>query len=190
LDGTREFIDRNGDFTVNIALVVDNCARLGVIYAPDKNALYVGCAQIGAFKRVMSGLWEPIQVRNAEQREAQGSAVQLLGSRRYGLDQLDRAMVQIEASFGRHELKSVGSALKFCLVAEGLADCYVRFGPTCEWDTAAGQAILESAGGCVLDKQGRAFRYNLRESLINGDFWALADPSERWMQILNDIHQN
>lgn len=189
LDGTREFIDQNGDFTVNIALVTDHVARLGVIFAPDKNLLYVGSPQIGAFKRVMAELWEPIQAQNIVLREAQGLAVRLLGSRRYGLDQLREAMIYIEESFGAKELLSVGSALKFCLVADGQADCYARFGPTCEWDTAAGQAILESAGGRVLDKHGQPFRYNQRESLINGDFWALGDPDERWLQVIEQVYR-
>lgn len=188
LDGTREFIDRNGDFTVNIALVTNHEARLGVIFAPDKNLLYMGTPQIGAFKRVMADLWEPIQAQKMKLRERQSLPVRLLGSRRYGLDQLQEAMVYIEEAFGAKKLLAVGSALKFCLVADGQADCYARFGPTGEWDTAAGQAILESAGGQVVDQQGDPLRYNQRESLINSDFWALADSDERWLQVIANTY--
>jgi 3'(2'), 5'-bisphosphate nucleotidase len=167
LDGTREFVKRNGEFTVNIALVVDHEPVLGVILAPARDVLYWGGRGLGACRRRGAAAAEGIHTGTP------GNPLRVVGSRSHAspatAGYLDR--------LGRYETRSIGSSLKFCLVAEGSADLYPRFGPTSEWDTAAGQAILEAAGGFVTRLDGHRLRYNCRESLINGDFIAFNDPA-------------
>jgi 3'(2'), 5'-bisphosphate nucleotidase len=142
LDGTREFVKRNGEFTVNIALIVEHEPKLGIVAAPAQGIIFWGIAGVGAFSR--------------SHPSAQTAAY------------LTR--------LGPHTMSGVGSSLKFCLLAEGKADLYPRFGATSEWDTAAGQAVLEAAGGHVTRMDGHPMRYNCRESVINGDFVAFSDP--------------
>lgn len=167
LDGTREFVKRNGEFTINIALVVEHEPKLGVVAAPAQGILYWGAAGIGAFKG------NP----GTEQRRIRTSSPQtplrVVGSRSH----LSKETAAYLDRLGPHEMTSVGSSLKFCLVAEGKADLYPRFGPTSEWDTAAGQAVLEAAGGHVTRTDGHRLRYNCRESVINGDFVAFSHAS-------------
>ena len=142
LDGTKEFISRNGEFTVNVALVRDHRPVLGVVAAPALGLTYYAAAGVGAFRR----------------------------------DSLDGVL----AKLGAHELRPMGSALKFCLVAEGAADFYPRLGPTSEWDTAAAQAVVELAGGAVTTLDGAPLRYNERDTLLNPHFMACGDRSRRW----------
>jgi 3'(2'), 5'-bisphosphate nucleotidase len=162
LDGTREFVKRNGEFTVNIALVVDHEPVLGLVSAPARGLLYWGAAGVGAFSR------------HADEPEVAIHAVppqrplRVVGSRSHASSDTSAYLSRI----GDHVLTGIGSSLKFCLIAEGKADLYPRFGPTSEWDTAAGQALLEAAGGGVTRIDGRRLRYNCRESVINGDFVA------------------
>lgn len=167
LDGTREFVKRNGEFTVNIALVVDHEPVLGLVAAPAQGLVYWGAAGIGAFRARRN---EPAGVIHVA---APGRPVRVVGSRSHGSTQTNAYL----DALGPHELTSIGSSLKFCLVAEGSAELYPRFGPTSEWDTAAGQALLEAAGGRVTRMDGHRLRYNCRESLINGDFVAFSDLS-------------
>ena len=169
LDGTREFVKRNGEFTVNIALIDGGVARFGVIQQPVTGALWHGAPGQGAFRREGGGD-VAIQVR------APAAAPLRVAASRAHRDARTQAL--IDALPGA-EVIGCGSSLKFCRIAEGALDLYPRFGPTSEWDTAAGQAILEAAGGAVLDPQGRPFRYNQRETLLNGDFVALGDPALR-----------
>ncbi len=169
LDGTREFVKRNGEFTVNIALIDGGVARFGVIQQPVTGALWHGAPGQGAFRREGGGD-VAIQVR------APAAAPLRVAASRSHRDARTQAL--IDALPGA-EVIGCGSSLKFCRIAEGALDLYPRFGPTSEWDTAAGQAILEAAGGAVLDPQGRPFRYNQRETLLNGDFVALGDPALR-----------
>jgi 3'(2'), 5'-bisphosphate nucleotidase len=166
LDGTREFVKRNGEFTVNIALVVDHEPLLGVICAPARQVSYWGAAGIGAFRHDRSAA-AAIHVA------APGSPLRVVGSRSHMSAQTQAYLHRL----GPHDLVGIGSSLKFCLVAEGAADLYPRFGPTSEWDTAAGQAVLEAAGGGVTRMDGHRLRYNCRESLINGDFVAFGDAA-------------
>jgi 3'(2'), 5'-bisphosphate nucleotidase len=167
LDGTREFVKRNGEFTVNIALVIDHEPVLGVVAAPAQELLYWGAAGIGAFK----------QLPGAEQRRIHISVpahpLRVVGSRSHASPQTAAYLTRL----GPHVVTGVGSSLKFCLLAEGNAELYARFGPTSEWDTAAGQAVLEAAGGQVTRMDGHRLRYNCRESVINGDFVAFSDAS-------------
>ena len=148
LDGTKGFLQRNGEFTVNIALVEDGTPVAGVIYAPDSRLLYAGARGEGAFRTRHRGTAEPIATRP---RPASGLTG--IGSRNHAA----AGTAERNASLGVVDYVPSGSSLKFCLVAEGTADVYPRYGPTSEWDTAAGQAILEAAGGRVLalDSEGR-----------------------------------
>ncbi len=166
LDGTREFIKRNGEFTVNVALVVEHEPVLGVVAAPALGLLYWGAAGAGAFSHHRGAQSLPIQV------SAPQTPLRVVGSRSHAGAQTEGYLARL----GPHSLLGVGSSLKFCWVAEGRADLYPRFGPTSEWDTAAGQAVLEAAGGHVTRPDGHRLRYNCRESLINGDFLAFGDP--------------
>ena len=170
LDGTREFLKRNGEFTVNIALVDDGVPVFGVIQAPVTGAVWHGLPGGGAFRRD-GGIDLPITTRRPAH-----APLRVAASRSH-LDPRTAALLQ---RLGAHETIGLGSSLKFCLLAEGGMDAYPRLGPTSEWDTAAGQAILEAAGGCVLDLHGRPFRYNQRDTLLNGDFLALGDPALPW----------
>jgi 3'(2'), 5'-bisphosphate nucleotidase len=175
LDGTREFVKRNGEFTVNIALIEDHEPVLGIVAAPARAVLYAAARGCGAIRRDADGTRHPIQAcRHA------ATPLRVLGSRSHG-DALTEGLL---ARFGAQARTSVGSALKFGLLAEGLADLYLRCGPTSEWDTAAGQALLTEAGGCVLDLAGAPLRYNARDGLINPSFLAFADRSRDWVALL------
>ena len=149
LDGTREFIKRNGEFTVNIALIEHGRAILGVVYAPVLNVAYLAAEGSGAFKAGADGRRVPIRV--AEHKE--GSSWRVVGSRSHAGDSLTAFLHRL----GTHELISMGSSLKFCLVAEGTADVYPRMGPTSLWDTAAAQCVVEQAGGASDSIDGRAY---------------------------------
>ena len=175
LDGTREFVKRNGEFTVNIALVEDGEVVFGVIQAPVTGALWHGARGRGAFRR---GGDRDVELRT---RVPARAPLRVAGSRSHRNPRTEALMERIASGMGvDSEPVALGSSLKFCRLAEGGMDVYPRFGPTSEWDTAAGQAILEAAGGCVLDPRGRPFRYNQRDTLLNGDFIALGDPGLPW----------
>jgi 3'(2'), 5'-bisphosphate nucleotidase len=167
LDGTREFVKRNGEFTVNIALVVEHEPVLGVVAAPALGLLYWGAVGVGAFSRHDKSPQVPIHV------SAPQNPLRVVGSRSHA----SPATASYLAGLAPHVMAGIGSSLKFCLLAEGKADLYPRFGPTSEWDTAAGQALLEAAGGHVTRLDGHRLRYNCRESVINGDFLAFSDSS-------------
>ena len=145
LDGTREFINKTGEFTVNIALIREGAAALGVVYAPAANKLYEGAAGAGAWLSMIDGdaIGErrPIAVRSAP---AQGLVA--VASRSHRSPETDDFLKTLNVA----DFAAAGSSLKFCLIAEGVADIYPRFGRTMEWDTGAGQAVLEAAGGRVL----------------------------------------
>ena len=165
LDGTREFVKRNGEFTINIALVVEHEAVLGVVCAPAQRITYWGWQGGGAFTRTHDAAARAIHTAPAQR------PVRVLGSRSHESPQTAAYLARL----GPHVVSGMGSSLKFCLLAAGEAELYVRFGATSEWDTAAGQALLEAAGGHVTRMDGHRLRYNCRESLINGDFVAFSD---------------
>ncbi len=170
LDGTREFVKRNGEFTVNLALIEHGIAVFGIVLAPVGGALWCGERGRGAFRRDAN--------RDSAIRTTQPAATPLrVAASRSHRDPRTEAMMQ---RIGDTEAMALGSSLKFCRLAEGGMDVYPRFGPTSEWDTAAGQCVLEAAGGCVIDPKGRPLRYNQRETLLNGDFLALGDPDLPW----------
>jgi 3'(2'), 5'-bisphosphate nucleotidase len=178
LDGTKEFLKRNGEFTVNIALVSDQRAVLGVVLAPALDRLYFGAIGFGAWRQDGDGEPRPIGVRSAP------ATVRVVGSRSHPSGELAGYL----AGLGSHETTPMGSSLKICLVAEGTADIYPRLGPTSEWDTAAAQAILESAGGRMIDPQGHALRYNAKEDLLNPYFLAFGDSTRDWLAPLRSGH--
>ncbi len=175
LDGTKEFIRRNGEFTVNIALVHDHRPVLGVVHAPVLERDYYACEGIGAFRSDARAAGRPIRVAPRGTGPAR-----VVGSRSHRGNSLDGFLSRV----GRHEFVEVGSSLKFCLVAEGQADVYPRLGPTSEWDTAAGQCVLEQAGGQVLRLDGEPLSYNAREELLNPHFVGFADPAVDWLAML------
>lgn len=175
LDGTREFVKRNGEFSVNIALVEDGVATWGVIQAPVTGIVWHGGASQGAFRRDrVDGDDSPLRVRTPAH-----SPMKVAASRSHQ-DGRSEAFIDAMRDRGEVEHINLGSSLKFCRIAQGGLDVYPRFGPTSEWDTAAGQAILEGAGGQVVDPRGRPLRYNVRDTLLNGDFVAVGDPHLPW----------
>ena len=175
LDGTREFLARNGEFTVNIALIESQAPVLGVVHVPVSDTLYQGVPGEGAWRQVGRA---PAQTVHVAAHAA--DPVRVLGSRSHRGDSLAGFLARL----GAHELKAVGSSLKFCLLAEGAADVYPRLGPTSEWDTAAGHAVLAAAGGAVVELDGQPLRYNGREDLLNPPFVAYGDRLRDWLGLL------
>lgn len=163
LDGTKEFIKRNGDFTVNIALIQGGYPVLGVIHVPVWNTTYASDQQTGAIKIDEQGR----SFKLATSRPAERVAI--VESRSHPSLELEAFLEQLQKSYARMDRIQRGSSLKFCAVAEGSAHYYPRLGPTMEWDTAAGQAIVEAAGGSVVTMEGTRFVYNKR-SLKNDSF--------------------
>jgi 3'(2'), 5'-bisphosphate nucleotidase len=174
LDGTKEFVQRNGEFTVNIALVDEHRPVLGIVHAPALERSYYACEGVGAFRSDAQAAGRPIRVARRG-----GGPVRVVGSRSHRGTSLDGFLARV----GDHEFVEVGSSLKLCLVAEGLADVYPRMGPTREWDTAAGQCVLEQAGGQVLKLDGEPLVYN-REDTLNPNFVGFADAGTDWLALL------
>ena len=170
LDGTKEFISGSEEFTVNIALIENGRVVFGVVSMPTSGRLYVGGAGLGAWRGDKDATPIAIQVRDVL---APDEAFTVVASRRHSSPEQERLLAGLSASLGELQLANIGSSLKFCLLAEGAADCYPRLAPTSQWDTAAAQGVLEGAGGEVLDLQGEAFCYPARESLLNEFFLAL-----------------
>lgn len=167
LDGTKEFIARNGEFTVNIALIEDGRSTLGVVYAPAIDALYRGSTGLGAFRCIGDQI-VAINVAPA----AEGRACRVVASKSH-LNETTQAMID---RLGDVSLVQVGSSLKFCRVAHGEADIYPRLAPTCEWDTAAAQAVLEGAGGAVVDLHGQPLLYG-KPDVLNPSFITTRDKA-------------
>ncbi|MGB3074228.1 MAG: 3'(2'),5'-bisphosphate nucleotidase CysQ, partial [Chitinophagales bacterium] len=167
LDGTKEFIKKNGEFTVNIALMSNGEPILGVVYAPAKNQLWYGVKGKGSFKINEDGSESNLQ-KGANWRDLQ--KVNVVGSRSHMSDETLQFVEELKQQGKEVEFVSSGSSLKFCLVAEGKADVYPRFGPTMEWDTAAGHAVVAIAGGKVLNWETKQpLQYN-KENLLNPFF--------------------
>lgn len=178
LDGTREFVKRNGEFTVNIALVDAHRPVLGVVLAPVTGELFAAARGHGAWWQAADGGdWERIATRTLAQPP------RVAGSRSHGGAQAEALQRLLGDDY---ELQALGSSLKFCLIARGAADVYLRRGPTNEWDTAAAQCVLEEAGGAVLDLHGQPLRCNRGESLLNPEFIAVGDSSIDWAARLRD----
>ena len=175
LDGTKEFIKKNGEFTVNIALIQGHQALLGVVHVPVKNRSFYGYKDGGAFEVTAEGATRPISV--TAQAE---SPVRVVGSRSHRGELVDAYLEKL----GEHVMVSMGSSLKLCLVATGEADVYPRLGLTSEWDTAAAQAVVESAGGRVIQTSGEPLMYNAKEDILNPFFLVYGDTSRDWTSYL------
>lgn len=170
LDGTKEFIKKNGEFTVNIAFISKNKPVAGVVYLPAQNVFYWAHKELGSFKQTVDNEYSlncssiPIDMDN----------LKIIGSRSHQSE----LMKDFADNFPGHEIVAAGSSLKFCLLAEGKADVYPRFGPTSEWDTAAGQCVLEYAGGSVYDNYGKPLGYNEKDSVLNPYFIGMREYDE------------
>ncbi len=177
LDGTREFILNSGQYTVNIALIHEHLPVLGVIYVPRKNRIYAGASSIPSFKEEQGSV-QPLKVRTL----APDEELIIVSTRR---EMHERLREQIAL---HHPISMTyrSSSLKFCLICEGRADIYLRKEPIHEWDTAAGQSIVENAGGIVLDSNWQALRYNTKPLLLNPPFIALGD-SKQLLPLLKKI---
>lgn len=176
IDGTGEFIIGSGDFAVNIALVENGWPSIGVIHAPDHQLTYYGQTGLGSFKEHIKGS-DKISVTPYHEKRKIRVAI----SRRQELI----LMGQYLTNDYDYEHIALGScSLKNCLIAEGGADCYLRIGPTGEWDTGASQCILEQAGGTILDSEFNPLSYNKRDSLLNPDFVSLGAQSIPWQKII------
>jgi len=172
LDGTKEFINHNGEFTVNIALIKNHQPVLGIVYVPVSGSCYFGTRNYGAWRRDNDAPATAIEVR-----QPATEPVVIVGSRSHANPELASQLSKL----GPHELISMGSSLKFCLLAEGLADFYPRLGPTSEWDTAAAQAVVEAAGGQVVKIDGSPLAYNTKEDFLNPFFFVFGDPAREWL---------
>ena len=173
LDGTKEFIAGNDEFTVNIALIKDNRTVLGVVYAPATGILYAGHGEGTAIR------WsqDTDKDKSVRVRPAPDEGLTIVASRNHGNDEKLNTLLE---SFKVKKLIQYGSSLKICAIAEGKADMYPRLGPTCEWDTAAAQAVLEAAGGVLTDMDGSSFTYGHKvRDFLNPEFVA---ASENWLK--------
>ena len=179
LDGTKEFIDRNGEFTVNIALIEAGRARLGVVGAPVLKQLFIGDAVARRAEKHQGGKVTPLAGRPMDGRRS----LTLVASRSHGNERLQSYLRALERAFVEVSRRSMGSSLKLCLLAEGKADLYPRLGPTSEWDIAAADAVLAAAGGAVRQLNGTPLAYNKR-NLLNPDFIAVADAAFPWAEKL------
>lgn len=180
LDGTREFVKRNGEFTVNIALIDRQKPVLGVVYAPVTEVLYFASLEHGAYKRLKQNSAIRIHTKALDLKQPI-----VAGSRSHSDEKMQNFMRNIENNLGvKPELISMGSSLKICLVAEGAADVYPRLGPTSEWDTAAAHCVLSEAGGDIVDEAGLALCYNSKRSLLNPFFFAKSAGAINWASYL------
>jgi 3'(2'), 5'-bisphosphate nucleotidase len=180
LDGTKEFIRRNGEFTVNIALIEGHTPILGMVHTPARGITHQAALGEGA-QRLEHGRMEEIRCRTFDPRQ-----VCLVASRSHAGEAVTRYRQALEETVERVETTSMGSALKICLVAEGAADIYPRLGLTSEWDTAASHCVLSEAGGRLTDIHGNDICYNSKDSLLNPWFLAFGDPAHDWLQYLSD----
>jgi 3'(2'), 5'-bisphosphate nucleotidase len=177
LDGTKEFISRNGEFTVNIALVDNGIARAGVVHVPVSGVSYIGELGLGAWKLAGD---EPPRPLIPTSLDPKSQHLRIIASRNHRGPNIDRIISALEQDFAAVEVVSMGSSLKFCLLAAGEADIYPRLAPTSEWDTAAAHAVLRAAGGDVVTTQFVPLRYNQKAELLNPHFIAVADASFDW----------
>lgn len=172
LDGTREFVKRNGEFTVNIALIEQGRPVLGVVHAPVLATTYSAAVGAGAWKQ------DGDAAAGAIRCSTTAKPARIVASRSHITPELGALLARLPP----HEALNIGSSLKLCLVAEGKADFYPRLGLTSEWDTAAGHCVVEQAGGCVSTTDGKPLLYNSKESLLNPNFLVRGEPDYPWLQ--------
>lgn len=177
LDGTREFVNRNGEFTVNIALIDNQKPVFGVVHVPIQDKTYLGCEGYGAQRRNTDGSRDTIRVSATS-----ASPVRIVGSRSHRGASLDAYLENL----GECDMIPMGSSLKFCVIAEGGADLYPRLGLTSEWDTAAAQAVVEQAGGQVVTLDGKPMKYNTKSDILNPFFFVIGATDRDWLALLPD----
>ncbi len=183
LDGTKEFIDRHGEFTVNIALIQEGQPVFGLIYAPVTDECFYG-GEGKAFCKVGSEPAIPLKASNPNIQIGEFDRIRVLGSKRHGTEKLQRLCEKLEQKVASVELISVGSALKLAYLASGQGEVYPRFGNVSEWDIAAGHAIIRSVGGDLLSLQYEPIRYGDKPSMIVPGFFAIGDVDFDWRTLL------
>lgn len=182
LDGTKEFVNKNGEFTVNIALIEDHLPVFGVVGVPVQKLVYVGDKFEGAYclsehgRKTLKGRALDVE-----------SPLVIVASRSHGGERLEHYLQALETEFGEVSRTPVGSSLKLCILAQGEADLYPRLGPTSEWDIAAAHAVLAAAGGGVWTVDGQPLEYNRKSSVLNPEFFAVADGSYPWQERLPEV---
>jgi len=176
LDGTKEFVNRNGEFTVNIAFIQSNRPVFGVVHVPVQSKTYIGCEGHGSVLR------DGGQVTVVRVADTSSTPVRIVGSRSHRGSSLDAFLEKL----GESDMVPMGSSLKFCTVAEGKADVYPRLGLTSEWDTAAAQAVVEQAGGQVLELDGKSLAYNEKSDILNPWFVVIGATDHDWLALLAD----
>ena len=181
LDGTKEFVNRNGEFTVNIALIDTHLPIFGIVGVPVQGKIYIGdTGQTDpALRAYVIENGQQRKLAGAEEEARQGP-LRVVASRNHGGQRLEDYLAEVEARFENCQRTPVGSSLKLCVLAEGGADIYPRLGPTSEWDIGAAQAVLTAAGGSVYTPDGQVLRYNTKDSLLNPEFLAVGDASYSW----------
>ena len=187
LDGTKEFVNRNGEFTVNIALIEGQSPTWGIVGVPVQNTIYIGDVNAGSAKRLEADGVTEIQGRPMH---ADTPELVVVASRSHGGERLEDYLDELEGKVHKMSRTPVGSSLKLCVLAAGEADCYPRLGPTSEWDIGAAHAVLRAAGGEVyqLSAASRApLAYNAEESFLNPEFVAVADRSFDWWSLLPEL---
>src|SRR5262245_47716332 len=181
LDGTREFVAKNGEFTVNVALIENHRPIPGVVGIPAQDLIFTGDVHALRAERRAGAARTALRAR----RMAGTDSVAIVASRSHGGERLEKFIDELKSRFGHVERAPVGSSLKLCILAEGRADLYPRLGPTSEWDIAAAHAVLEAAGGRVATFDGAALRYNTKESFLNPEFFAVGDPDFPWLDVMS-----
>lgn len=162
LDGTKEFIKKNGEFTTNIALIINHSPVFGIIHAPAINETYWGSEMGGCYFLQGKSPLDKVRLRTSNNKDK----IRIISSRSHPSGDLKKLLEKLDC----FEILGIGSSLKFCLIAKGEADCYPRLGPTSEWDTAAGEIIAKSAGAEVIDITGQSIKYNYKDSFLNPHF--------------------
>ncbi|MEM8767497.1 MAG: 3'(2'),5'-bisphosphate nucleotidase CysQ [Pseudomonadota bacterium] len=183
LDGTKEFVNRNGEFTVNIALIDNHRPVFGVVGVPVRNQIYVGDRFKGAWRQDGDGSSTKLTGRP----RTEGEPLVVVASRSHGGERLEQYLDAVAEHLGAVSRTPVGSSLKLCILAEGAADFYPRLGPTSEWDIAAAHAVLAAAGGDLWAADGTALNYNSKESVLNPEFFAVADGAYPWREKLPPV---
>lgn len=181
LDGTKEFVKKSGEFTVNIALMHENQPVLGVVYTPVKEWTHWGIHTRGAWKQVGNGAKEPIFAKDYT-----GGNATIVASKSHGQDKLEQFLKNLGKKEGSYDVTNMGSALKICLVAEGIGDIYPRLGLTSEWDTASADIIIREAGGRIIQANGQAVVYN-KPNILNPFFLAVGSGDYDWLPLLDGI---
>ena len=173
LDGTKEFIKKNDEFTVNIALIENNRPILGVIYTPALNELFYSIKNFGSYKILTKKKLNTLkEAKRISINKKKSNKIKIVGSRSHSNPVLEK---WVNKNFNEFNILQKGSSLKFCLIAEGSADIYPRFGPTSEWDIAAGHIILEEAGGKLKSIDNKEILYNEKENILNPEFFAYSN---------------